>query len=466
MFDSRIVPKRATGKAKPSISPIEELHRRCGIYTMPKTVEQILDAVGWTEDADLRNSALLEPSAGDGAFVVEAARRLVLSNKRIGLKSVLSNLRSRIVAFELHAPESRKARRRVIENLVQLGVQRSTAEACARAWIRTGDFLLADLTRLRFTHAVGNPPYVRWSKIPDKLRILYGTRLPREMTHGDLFIPFLDKAIESLEDQGQCGFLCSDRWKFMGFAEAFRKKWLGSLQIRPSPQTSVADSYVRNVDTYPTILIARKKTTARKIARAPGNREAGITLADLGCTIKVGPALGHTPAFILEKGERNVESALRHRWVDSSEIEEGRLVWRGRHLAAPFDKEGNLIDICQYPLLLKRLTRFKLILSARSVVADSAKWYRTIDCIRPSDWDRPKLLVPELAKIPRLAIDYSGAIPSHGVYAIFAPNDDVELIYSKLKNGKLAKALQGIAPLVNGGYTRCYKRFLQQMVFA
>ena len=73
------------------------------------------------------------------------------------------------------------------------------------------------------------------------------------------------------------------------------------------------------------------------------------------------------------------------------------------------------------------------------------------------------MLIPELAKIPRLAIDRSGAIPSHGVYAILAPGDEVEALYEKLRDGKLAEALDGIAPRVKGGYVRCYKRFLERV---
>jgi hypothetical protein len=99
-------------------------------------------------------------------------------------------------------------------------------------------------------------------------------------------------------------------------------------------------------------------------------------------------------------------------------------------------------------------------LKNRSVVRAGAEWYSTIDRVRAVDWKRPKILIPELAKKPRCAIDRSGAIPAHGVYAIFAPDDDVDAIYNKLKNGRLALALDGIAPQVKGGYVRCYKRFL------
>jgi hypothetical protein len=80
--------------------------------------------------------------------------------------------------------------------------------------------------------------------------------------------------------------------------------------------------------------------------------------------------------------------------------------------------------------------------------------------VRAEDWSRPKLLVPEIAKVPRVAIDLSGAIPSHGVYAIFVVDDDVSRIYDRLKSGKLAAALSDVAPRIGSEYLRCYKRFL------
>ena len=51
-------------------------------------------------------------------------------------------------------------------------------------------------------------------------------------------------------------------------------------------------------------------------------------------------------------------------------------------------------------------------------------------------------------------------MPSHGTYAIFAPDDHIEDLYEVLRDGGLARALDGIAPRLKGNYTRCYKRFL------
>ena len=128
-----------------------------------------------------------------------------------------------------------------------------------------------------------------------------------------------------------------------------------------------------------------------------------------------------------------------------------------------FDDDGRLLDLRSFPRLERRLKRFFPELTNRYIVRHGAPWYRTIDRIRAADWRRPKLLVPELAKTPCIALDRSGAVPSHGVYAIFTPSDRIERLYETLRNGGLARALDGIAPRLKGNYTRCYKRFLSRI---
>ena len=438
---------------------IDALHRRCGVYTKPVIVRRILDAVGWKHDTDLSRSRLLEPAAGNGEFVVEAARRLVASCRRLGVEVSAANLSDRIEAFELHPGAADEARSRVEAALRELKVHHRTAEACAKAWVVNADFLLTAASSGGFTHAVGNPPYIRWSKIPANLKATYDDRLPRDMTGGDLFLPFLDHALEQLRSEGHCGFLCSDRWRFMAFAEAFRRKWLPALDVIAEDVLSADEAFVSNVDSYPTILIASKRSKTARTASGHSIRK-GKTLEELGYIVKVGPALGHTPAFVLQTTEDDVEPELLHPWIDSSEIVEGTVHWRGRRIVAMDGDDGKPVDLKRFPMLATRLERFASELEQRSIVRHGAEWYRTIDRVRAGDWGRPKLVVPELAKIPRLAVDRSGAIPSHGVYAIFAPDDDVDALYAKLSDGRLARALEGISPKVKGGYVRCYKRFL------
>lgn len=446
-----------------SKADIAKLHQRCGIYTKPDVVGGILDAVDWTPEQRLFEGRLLEPAAGDGAFLVEAVTRLILSCRAHGITPELKTIRDCIRSFELHEAEATKARRRLFETLRHFDIHQSTARSLTQSWVSCEDFLLSCAPDKSFSHAVGNPPYVRWAKIPDKLKVAYRRRLPREMTGGDLFLPFLDRALEQLEIGGKCGFLCSDRWKFMAFAEGFRQKWLPRLTITSNTSVISNASFVRQVDAYPSILIATCKTPARSNQHGlTGSRPK--TLRDLGYEVRVGPALGHTPAFVLEPEEVDVEEHLLRPWVDAAEIREGEIRSRGRKIIAMNDKDGKLIDVKRFPLLAARLKRFKAPLSNRAIVRSGAVWYRPIDRLIADQWDRPKLLIPELAKIPRVALDTSGSIPSHGIYAVFAPDGDIEALFQKLCDGRLARALDGIAPKVKGDFVRCYKRFLDMII--
>ena len=454
---------QATGAVDPSREKdIDVLHLRCGVYTKPAIVRRILDAVGWTHEGDLSRARLLEPAAGNGEFVVEVAHRLVDSCRRFGVELSIANLADRVRAFELHPVAADEARSRVGSILRELEVHRRTAEACADAWIVNADFLLTAPFHDGFTHVVGNPPYIRWSKIPTGLRSTYNLRLPHDMTGGDLFLPFLDHILEQLRPRGRCGIICSDRWRFMAFAEAFRRKWLPALDIASEDSISADEAFVSNVGSYPTILIAtkRSKRAKRMLAARTHSGRSGETLKEAGYVVRVGPALGHTPAFVLDPHENDVESEILRPWIDGSEIAEGNVHWRGRRVVTMHTDDGRSIDLQDFPMLATRLKRFADNLRGRSLVRNGAAWYRTIDRVRARDWKRPKLVVPELAKTPRLAIDLSGAVPSHGVYAIFAPDDDVDTLYARLRDGRLARSLEGISPKVKGGYVRCYKRFL------
>ena len=444
---------QSTGPDTASSEAIDALHRRCGVYTTPEVASRILDAVGWCADMDLRSARLLEPGAGGGEFVVQAAERLVACCRKHGTTPKTDVLRDRIVAFELHPGAAREARSRVAGRLRALGLHHRTAEACAGTWIRHADFLLSDVSESGepqdtehsgescdsgesgYTHVVGNPPYVRWSKIPAVLKTAYERRLPREVTGGDLFLAFLDRALDALP----------------------------LLDIVSNDPIDATEAFTRTVSAYPTILIAARRSAPRQERSPRAARCAGRTLTEFGCTVKVGPALGVTSAFVLRPDEDGVETELLVPWVGSSEVFEGTVHWRGRRVVAMFDDTGRLIHPGRFPGLARRLEAFAPALKRRSIVRNGAPWYRTIDRVRALDWSRPKLLVPELAQVPRVAVDRSGSVPSHGVYAIFARDDRVEEIYEKLRDGRLARALDGIAPKVKGGYVRCYRRFLSMI---
>ena len=442
---------------------VRELHTRCGVYTRSAIVNRILDSVEWTASADLSEARLLEPAAGDGAFVIPAAERLVHSLRAKGVALRVDTMRDRIVSFELDRREAERARRRLLKALRSLGVGTRTAIACASEWIRHRDFLLTDLAAEDFTHCVGNPPYVRWSKVPSALKRKYEAALSRDLVGGDLFIPFLDLSLSTLRAGGRAGFVCSDRWRFAQFATAFRAKWTPRLDIEFTSISSNA-AFERSVDTYADVFIATRHERPRETTPHILIRK-GDTLADLGCTVRVGPALGHTKAYVLEADEEDVEAALLTAWIHPTEVEEGGIKWKGRRVAT-MHQDDRLVSLRGHPLLTRRLRRFEVELRNRSIVEKGdAHWYRPIDRVSSTDWERPKILLPEMARLPRCAIDESGAIPSHGLYAIFVDDNDVHRVYERLRDGRLARALDPVAPRVKGGHMRCYKRILNSATF-
>ena len=439
------------------------LHASCGVYTRVDMAQRILDEIGWHVKADLSRARLLEPSAGNGVFVLEAAHRLLSAHARGHGNLRNEDLRDRIVAFELLEAEAAVGRRALEKLLRSHGFDTEQARALAATWLRTGDFLLSASSLGTFTHVAGNPPYSRWSRIPPGLRRSYEEIVPRHAAKGDLFLPFLDFGIDLLDDSGKLGFLCSDRWKFMAFAADFRKSRLPSVDILLDETVKANAVYQRSVDIYPSILMLSKRATP---SEQQADQSRGNTLAQLGFEIRVGPALGCTPAYVLEPGEDDVEAEILAPFLRASDLRGGVISDTGRRIVCMHGDDGRLLDVKDHVLLGLRLERFKHQLSSRSIVTKHrAAWYRPIDTVQAKRWSKPKLLIPELSKHPRAVLDASGAVPSHGIYAILPRNDDadIEALAAKLEGEGLLRAVEGIAPKVKGGYLRCYKSILEQI---
>src|SRR5260370_8481929 len=65
--------------------PLMERKKRGHFSTPPSLVEQILDACGYTPDADLAQLRVLDPACGSGNFLAGAAQRLLAFSERMGL---------------------------------------------------------------------------------------------------------------------------------------------------------------------------------------------------------------------------------------------------------------------------------------------------------------------------------------------------------------------------------------------
>lgn len=120
------------------------------VFTSPEVVSYMLDLVGYTADRDLSKTSILEPSCGEGEFVVEIIRRLLESSRRF-VFDFSSAFQSNVFAYDIDEAKIATCRSRIVEIASPLPLDGN---------IRQADFLIADISS--FDIVVGNPPYIRY----------------------------------------------------------------------------------------------------------------------------------------------------------------------------------------------------------------------------------------------------------------------------------------------------------------
>lgn len=189
---------------------IEELHAATAIYTSIHVVDALLDRLQWPECG----GRLLDPSAGDGSFLLQALKRLDLTVA----KSI-----DRVRGWEIHAGAAQEARSRIIEYLILNGWRRARATAAARRMVTHRDFLTDGPEVNEFRIIAGNPPYLRFQRLPDYFKNIYVDCIPK-YARGDLLHSFLDWCARLLPADGAIGLVCSDRFLFNANAEELRRQ--------------------------------------------------------------------------------------------------------------------------------------------------------------------------------------------------------------------------------------------------
>ena len=108
------------------------LVERGAIFTRSEVVGFILDLAGYTADRHLHKMRLLEPSFGDGDFLLPIISRLLAAWRATGEPgTALDALGNAIFAVELHRDTFLSTREKVIALLKSEGLADNTARALA-----------------------------------------------------------------------------------------------------------------------------------------------------------------------------------------------------------------------------------------------------------------------------------------------------------------------------------------------
>ena len=253
------------------------IEQRGAVFTRREVAEFILDLAGYTSDRPLTQMRLLEPSFGDGDFLIPAIDRLLDSWTQIGRPAPYQALADAIRAVELHQQSYEDTHRKIVAHLGASGIGRHAAESLADQWLIFGDFLLIDL-HAHFDVVIGNPPYVRQELIADALMTEYRARYRTIYDRADIDVPFIEHALQSLTPSGLLAFICADRWMKNRYGGPLRQFVADDFHLQVYVDMVDTPAFHTAVIAYPAIVvIGRGKGRATRVARRPAINSQNLT---------------------------------------------------------------------------------------------------------------------------------------------------------------------------------------------
>lgn len=495
-----------------SASGIEE---RGAIFTRREVVDFILDLAGYTVDQPLLKMRLLEPSFGNGDFLIPALERLLSVWRQAGRPDPLSTLANCVRAIELHRLTFVATRERVSEFLIEQGIAKNDAHQLADAWLIYGDFLLAEIGG-EFDAVVGNPPYVRQELIPDVLMAEYRARYRTIYDRADIYVPFIERSLAFLTKGGSLGFICADRWMKNRYGGPLRELVATKFHLRVYVDMVDTPAFHSDVIAYPAItVISREKPGATRIAHRPTIDAEGLTrlaseltaerlsndsmavremhgvtagsepwilessdqlalvrriekafptIEETGCKVGIGVATGADQAFIAPFDELDVEEDRKLPLAMTRDIVDGVVAWRGFGVINPFEDSGGLVDLAKYPKLARYLERRKDVIAKRHVAQKiPANWYRTIDRIYPALADKPKLLIPDIKGDAHIVYEEGRLYPHHNLYFITSETWNLHALQAVMLSGVAKLFVATYSTKMRGGYLRFQAQYLRRI---
>ena len=483
------------------------------VLTKSHVVELILDLVGYTPDRDLTLLRLFEPACGKGIFVLHALRRLLASAKRHGSGKILAGC---LATMDIDPAQVDETRALLRAELLTHGMAPEQAEALVMEWVRGGDFLL-ESQPLRYDVIVGNPPYVRIEQLSPDLLAEYRGRFHSLRDRADLYVAFIERALELLTAEGRLSFICSDRWINNRYGAALRKLITTGYQVTAFVDLHNASPFDSEVIAYPSIFVLHRGPSSAPVpvyalktaspmecdviaesakTGTPPPEDSGVTRADyaawfqgdepwvlntpdhlaflreletrflpLEATAKVGigVATGNDQVYIVDRAV-DVEADRLVPLVMREDIHCGTIRDAHRRIINPFKADGTLVNLAAHPRLAAYFKQHEESIRRRHVAQKNPQaWFRTIDRVYPDLVTRPKLLIPDIAGANEVACDEGHFHPHHNLYFVTSEQWDLQVLGALLSSRVALFFVWSYAVKMRGGYLRFQAQYLRRI---
>jgi Eco57I restriction-modification methylase len=241
------------------------------VYTKLWVADLILDLTGYQPAEDLAARYAVEPSVGEGAFLVPMIRRLLRSLRAHGRR--LDDCRDSIHAYELDADSAARAAELAASELRRRGASDVLAGEIADGWVSVGDYLLTSPKDRRADLVVGNPPYIRYDDVPDDALAGYRRLYPTMVGRGDIYVGFIEAGLRQLKDGGVLGFICADRWMRSAYGGELRRMIGAAFGVEAVIEMHDAPAFENEVAAYPAVIVVRHARQGQALVasgRPPG----------------------------------------------------------------------------------------------------------------------------------------------------------------------------------------------------
>jgi adenine-specific DNA-methyltransferase len=242
------------------------------VYTRAWVVELLLDLAGYAAPRNLVDARAVEPSAGEGAFLLSMAARL-LDSCRAQQRPWLDCLPS-LRAYDIDAAALSHCRRKLFQLLAAAGVSDTDAEVLLNTWLVEADYLLwvghaaphphrqpelfDETTPAGVDFVIGNPPYVRVESIPEPQNVKYRQLFPTMRGRADLYVGFYEAALRQLHPGGVCAFICADRWMVNQYGASLRRFITEGFAVETLLEMHQTAAFEEEVNAYPAISVLRR----------------------------------------------------------------------------------------------------------------------------------------------------------------------------------------------------------------
>lgn len=241
--------------------PLAERRARGAYYTPEAVVRYI---VGETLTAELWRSGpptVLDSACGDGAFLCEVAERLV---EQFGTDAARIGQRA-LFGIDCDPVAVADARRNVAARLLgETASERRATQLAAKLQrnIIVADALLDPLPPFwpqRFDAIVGNPPYVNIRRLAHSPQVVarYRQRFRCAQRGFDLYVLFIERALELLGSGGRCGLIVPNKLATLEYAAACREIMIEQSRIELLADFSDCGVF-RSASVYPQVIVFEK----------------------------------------------------------------------------------------------------------------------------------------------------------------------------------------------------------------